>query len=372
MVTYFLLIGAFATTGLLYYLLANYNKGIIVYLKVSSFRIPLIKFTYLIGLLFAFSPVLVILTCRYGVGTDYFNYKNQVELFLAGSYKLDWGLGILVSFSNKVFGNFEGFIFLTSMITLVLFCSALLYRYKGKKCILSLFFMFCIYYGIWSNNIQQAMAMGIVVFALFCIEKNRLVMFVILVLFAGAIHNSAWAILPIYFVINHNPNKDNIVFWKFVLRVIFVIFAAIIIYTFFTMYGQSRGLMYSTYITKVSEGGRTNKFLLISILFYIPELIFMKRVLKKKNNMQIYYVLIFVELCLYIMTLYVAFMYRMAQYFSISHIFIINEILDIVTKKRDKQLMKLYFIGAMLIYTWFIYIYLGYYGLVPYKFIFSN
>lgn len=214
-----------------------------------------------------------------------------------------------------------------------------LYTYKRSKLpLLSI----CIYAGlpafiICFSGLRQSIAIGIIILSIFCIEKHKKVLFVLVVLFASAFHSSAIIFLiayPLYYVKFNNVTKLIFVMALPVIYLLreplFVIFSQLfkndaeiestgaitlfivfsLIYLFLIFFAddsdrQQNGLVNLFYMACVCQafGGvyntaiRVGYYFMVSLIIVLPNTIMSmkERGISKKNEYQIsYMILLFV------------------------------------------------------------------------------
>ncbi len=113
----------------------------------------------------------------------------------------DVGYEVFMKFTQLFSGNFIFFMFLTAVIFLVPF-SMLIYKYV--KSYLGIILAFLVYFALFTNIVnsfmRQAVALGVILFAIRYIQNRNWKMFFLLMAFVPTIHSSAIVATPLYFL----------------------------------------------------------------------------------------------------------------------------------------------------------------------------
>lgn len=315
------------------------------------------------------TPSVLLLSFRYGIGSDYFNYQRIYEEYiLFGESTLEWGYLMLMRFSDWMFKSYDGLVFLCAFLSVIIIMYWTLKYAQLKHIPLALLVLLAMNMGIWFNTMRQGIAISLCAIALICVKKSKFIGFLILVVLASLMHTTALILLPCYFLLNHKNKKTPMVFVVAKLLVI-----AGLIFAFVYFYEQisiENDLRFSGYYD-TEEGGTTPWFLIFSIFIILPELFCMPRVLQKDSKNIIYLFWIILEVIFFIIGLNVAFVFRIAEYFSVVHILLIPEIIMSSKSRATHYLLRIYYVVLFVIYFWLLYIYFGYSHIVPYEAIFA-
>lgn len=113
----------------------------------------------------------------------------------------DSGYEVFMKFTQLFSENFAFFMFLTAVIFLVPF-SMLIYKYV--KSYLGIILAFLVYFALFTNIVnsfmRQAVALGVILFAIRYIQNRNWKMFFLLMAFVSTIHSSAIVATPLYFL----------------------------------------------------------------------------------------------------------------------------------------------------------------------------
>lgn len=299
-------------------------------------------------------PSLLLAALRYGIGGDYFNYKTFYEEFLSYGYSQFEPLTeILMSLNDAIFHDYRWFVAIVAVITYILSMMWVLKNSDIEYSALAVAIFLCFYFGHSLNTMIQILAASVLMWSVVFFQKRKLIPFLILVGIATLIHSSALVFLPVYFIGGEKNDSEDIYSRGNILKVIAIVLACATLALIYFTVAQKYGWPYSGYIGKKSEGGYINVYLKLGILFYIPELLFMPKLLKTDKKYEMYYIFLMVEIIAFVMTLFVAYAFRLAYYFSFAHCIIIPGILKLCLNSKSRMVLMLYFCLALLFHFYF-------------------
>lgn len=322
----------------------------------------------LLSLIMIGMPVFFILGNRYGIGSDYFNYERIYDNYIL--YKksdMELGFKMLMRLSHSIFESFQGLVFITSFITVILMVNWILKEKTVQKAMM-IYIMFCMFFASWGNIIRQSIAMAIVVYSFRYIEERKVLKYVVIILVASLFHTSALILLPCYFFGRKRSDiitEKNVYSKTFFVKSLVIVIGLIITAALYLKLAVVMNLKFSGYLTS-NEGGTTSYFIRFAILLYIPEFVFLKNTIKNSQRYELYYLLVFSEMIFYLFGLKVTYGFRIAQYFSAAHIILIPGIINSINNNKEKKLVEFYFIVILLIQFIVLYIWFGYNGMMPY------
>lgn len=220
-----------------------------------------------IFLYFSFLLMFLVNVLRYPlIGTDMGRYYrhyinigmiNSLDSFL--NYDHEIGFKTLQFLVSHIFNNFQIYIVIVGVI---IFSSYAFYiRKYSVNYYLSIFFFITLgFYDFSFSGLRQAIAMAISLYAYNFAIKKKLKLFILATLLASLFHITAIVILPIYFLINYQLKRRDILFIipSFVL---FYLFRMRIGAFFNLLYYDSTETMYNS-----SDGFSGMAFLLIVII----------------------------------------------------------------------------------------------------------
>lgn len=161
--------------------------------------------------------VVLILVCglRYRVGTDFMAYyRNRVtDLNVVWRSLITFkepGIKILSFLSHAIYDNGQSLIFLSSLITVGLYCWTI-YRYHSMYLIAMLFYLFL---GDWQgsfNGVRQYLAAAILFAGHRFIPDRKLWQYCLVVFAATLFHTTAIVMILPYFLFNRKPDITQLV-----------------------------------------------------------------------------------------------------------------------------------------------------------------
>lgn len=175
-------------------------------------------FTIPFLILFVFAAI------RYDYGNDYWSYFDAFN-------SVKYGVSIsetekLYEFLLSLFPNFYLFIMFASLTTIYP-VHKLVQNHVHKRYVFFSLFVYCVnpyMFLISLSAIRQFLAVSMFVLAVYLAYKRNIVGYVVLVILAAMLHNSAILLLPAYFVVNDKAiNKKMIVY--VVIGVLFFLFS---------------------------------------------------------------------------------------------------------------------------------------------------
>lgn len=334
----------------------------------NLFKISYQKYQIWDYMLIALPPI-VLIALRYGIGEDYYNYKIFYEEYvLSGRSQFEPLAEAIMSINNYLFGNYQSFLAIVAILTFLLIVNWCIKSSNNDSLPLTVGIMYCFYFGNAMNTVFQVLAASVIMHSFYYVQKRNLIKFTVTVIIATLIHSSALVVLPLYFVILKQDNvEDNKRYLKTIIKIWSILIISIIFAYLFTKYGAMYKIAYSGYIGKYSEGGMINIYLKLAIFLYIPELYFMPSLLKSSKKYELYYILVVLEMACYVMSISVAYAFRMAYYFSFAHAIIIPAIIENCVFFKSKVIVKIYFIIVLLFWFIFITYICKYNGIYVYK-----
>lgn len=142
-------------------------------------------------------PILLISCFRYGVGTDYFHtYVPQFLSIVNGSYThyYEPGFYLLNLLVASLTSDPQWLIALCALLTLGLVYVVTVFLSDNYFMSILLFYLTYTYF-VSINNIRQALALAILLPALYFLVRKKKIAFVLLTILAGTMHQSAYYFL---------------------------------------------------------------------------------------------------------------------------------------------------------------------------------
>lgn len=142
--------------------------------------------------------LLLVTSCRYGLGTDYFSYQYHYNLIphdfasvLEADSHMDIGFRILM-FIFKSY-NLKFYIFTASIGFLTLILYLVTINKNSKKPIVSLFLLYSLYWLVYVNSaLRQGLTMALFIFAFYqFVNTKNTVRYILIILLASLFHKTA-------------------------------------------------------------------------------------------------------------------------------------------------------------------------------------
>jgi hypothetical protein len=168
-----------------------------------------------------FAGILLILAyLRYGIGQDYFAYEflfNRLQFSFLNEIKFgadqqEIGFRIIGSILKGIGFNYQMYLAFFATINIV-YIMKICKRYS-KNPTLSLFIFFCFYYLTWVfSGIRQGVVIAVGIYYLLrCIEQNKTLKFIVIVILLSLIHSSAITLLILYFISKIKFTKKKLIY----------------------------------------------------------------------------------------------------------------------------------------------------------------
>lgn len=305
-------------------------------------------------LLFLYSviAVLIVGTRTVGTGADtivYYDFYQKAlqpgtEEFIMNRFEPLFSLiGLLCARFNFSFTIFN---IIVVALTMLFFSKAIHCSSSDVTVSIFLYISFFLFYNMM-NQVRQALAMMIVLYAISYLRDNLKKKFIIWVIVASLIHMSSLIVLVLLLIYKLELSKK--VIRNYILIGIVSVLTSTLIF---------RVVSYLPFGHYLSESWRYGAFDKNAILNFIVRLtmlicamLFFKEISKKNKKISIYYHMIFICTILQAITVLNNAMGRITTFFFLAYLIIIPEIVT-NTKlfKKEKKLMYPMLICAFLIY----------------------
>lgn len=174
---------------------------------------------YIIGVLLPIIFFSLIIGLRYGVGVDYFSYRDAY--LYQGDRDLEPGFNLICSVLNYVgLPPFSLFI-LCAFLQLFIF-TRLTIKYPSIYSWSIYFYFTTLYLFFTINGLRQAIAFSCLVWAISYLFERNFLKYVVIIVLASTIHKSVLIFLPFYFFIHYDILKNRLVLITLYLISIFI------------------------------------------------------------------------------------------------------------------------------------------------------
>lgn len=320
---------------------SNFNRGI---LSKVYYWVPVLLFTFVFGI-------------RYGVGIDYFSYKDIYEGYDIGDILYvngEWLFYLICEMGHKLHLSVPIYFSILSFLQVLFIYLA----FKNRKLVLAYSILALFFTGIgisgFNNIIRQAVAFCIFVYALTLIERKKLLGYCMCMLLAFSFHLSAIILLPVYFLFNRGQNyiqstKVQIIILLCCYSISWLNLSNLISPTiqYLSMY-----LDYDGYFNTHYVDARNRSIFDIVIFFMNLLLVFYFSKVKTFYNDRLFdiiYTLFWVSICLGYLLNDISIMWRILAYFSYLK-FIIYGYYLYFFKNKLKYSYKNYVCGLLFVY----------------------
>lgn len=326
--------------------------------------------SYYCLMVLSFLPVLFVAAIRHEVGTDWPIYLEYYQGINEGTKAFSEKLfNLLNKFVGWTVKDFQGVIVLVAFFAYLFLFKALYEQSISVALSLLIFFVSSLFFASL-NQMRQAIAMPIMLYAYKYIRNKKPVRYILWCFAATFIHASSLVYLPLYFVIKFKPSVRRYVtiFGLCVvsLPVLQILFDILMQYTKYAWYSTS---VYNT-------GGQANNFYLLGFLFQMAMLVIMSYYrFSLPEEDSVYDGLLncyFLSTITLLFTPVLSQVLRVSQCFGYSQILLVPRVIDREKNRTRRIVLYMLIIGlytAKLLYDTY---YLGWNGVIPYQTIFTR
>lgn len=306
---------------------------------------------------------------HYTIGNDTANYVDfyskihwyEMEIFDISRFEKGYiALNLLIAKTNL---SYTFFLLVCAAITNFFVCRFIRENSKNM-CISFLLFVLCLFFFQEMNIIRQFLAMAIFLFSLKYIKERKLIKYIICILLAGMMHNSAFMMIPLYFLYGFKLNIKNISIIVFITLITYMFFHKILVNVTMIL-GLYQGYVESMY-------GSDKLGNVISFLMYLCIFIFLYIVSKNKDKTlfdEFMLLCVFILAILNFLAIKISVFTRVAMYLSVLITIAIPNFIENYIKTSDKKVMYFCILICFSIYCFVIlYFRPNWNYVVPYEF----
>lgn len=250
--------------------------------------------------------------------SDEYNYRQMVDAMKGVPFKInfsfeaEWISQMLYWISANIFKSNQSLILIAAIITnvsLVIFFSR---HVKSLSLVIFLYIAGGAYFTSM-NIIRQYMAVAIIVWCYDLAKKKKMILYFLLVILATGIHQSAWLMLPMYFVFRKKRLDGS---------AIFIIVAALFVFMNFQTIMSSmliEGSTYDHYLADILSGGYGVKLIRI-LVWLVPYFLLIIKFRYCEKNIRMDTTILFatlISVCVSIVSYKYVFFARIDVYFSV-------------------------------------------------------
>lgn len=287
--------------------------------------------------LIALAALICVSGFRYKVGTDYANYKDIYYLVgLADKIELkgEFLFNAFVKLLTIITSNVQILFFTTALITYILIFAALK-KYSINLTLSSYFLITTFTYYATMNGIRQYMASALLFYGFKHIYEGNFKKYLIYVLIAVSIHQSAFIMILVYFLArNRIDSKQNLIVTLCFIFAIVVYQPFVKVLSIFTQFTR-----FDNYIEvfKAADNGANILRILVAFMPVLVMFIFRKRA-REKFGEKVDIIMNMGALGMFFMALAwrQVFFARMSMYFDFYYLLIIPMICELFDKKTNR------------------------------------
>jgi len=304
------------------------------------------QYLYYLGSTYLFFILIFLISgLRYGVGTDFFSYKEIFDL----ESNIEPIFFLLIKSTKFIGGGYPLFIFIVFSLSfsIKLFSFHKLSYHKGFFLSVMLFCSFY-YIAYEMNAIRQGLSLSLTMLASYYAYKKNKIKYSVSVIIATLIHYTAFIFLPFYYMINYKISKKAALLWcifAFILSTNNSFNTLINLSTFFL--GEHE---ISARIMAYSSSEEFNNNLLISfstirrLLFFVLILYTYEFIDAKERIKQIIFWGAFISIILYLLFAQVGyFSTRLSVYYRVYECVWLSYLPFIFKKKSTKIFIIIFF-----------------------------
>lgn len=323
---------------------------------------------------------------RKGIGIDYSTYevifqKTQfmtVHDFVSSSFGYELGNYFIIKTGYVLFGNTQGVFVVYSILTIMLFVSAVMYYCNRISISISVSTMLFLFYSASFNIVRQSLAIAIISYSLRYIEKRQFGKYFLFVLLATSIHSTAVIMLPIYclYCVIEKKKKDEndkcvcVIRWKVIVSSFVIILLPL---GFRVLYNQISSIgIFNRYFDNYDI---VNNNIIMSYIMklpaFFPLLVMLKKNLMSDEKNAFYYMLFLLQCVFLSFGSSFKWAFRLSYYPMFSETILIGVTIKNVADLRQKLLLEIYYYLWYVLQFWLLYFVWGRDAIVPYVSIFE-
>lgn len=318
-------------------------------------------------------PTTFISGFRSGIGIDYkaylFMYNN---VGFSSIFRSSEPLYEFITYATKFIfqGQSWGIFLVTSLLTLFIILKGAEFFHKEASIAFVLFIYYMVYYIEGFNIIRQMLALALIFYSFRYLLNRNLIKFIITIIIAALIHNSA-IIALVFYLIPYKFTKKSALWTTFFYGTLFLI--PLLFDPIFKL--MSNLPIFSTYFNRYELVGQRNVDITILILetvtAVVPAILFWKTVVAKDPKYQL-----LVNICLlafpvrYIL-FSLDFAWRVNYYITSAQLLLIPLIVGAISKNFEKKVITTVFVIVYVLFFVYYYIFQVMGPGIPYKSVFS-
>lgn len=311
---------------------------------------------YILYFLLSFLLLFILIAFRSNqVGTDYEFVGDAFTRVVNNTYTesdVSWfgvplflmckGIGFVIG--DSVFA----FYFLIAFFSLFFLYKAILKNSTNPTISLFLMISFCLYYQMF-NQSRQMLAIVIVLYSYTYLKEKKFWKYFLVILLATMIHNSAFIMMPVYFLFHFKVDKKVFFFY--------IISSLLLFFSFDLIEAMINLTSYRKYIDTIYNVAFTPTTILNTILrafLFIISFIFYSKTKGEFGNKELLH---YAGLCLLVQVASMRFYFlaRLTTYFFIFYLFILADLYQYVITNLKGNKKKCLLFGVLFFTLFFLY-----------------
>lgn len=308
---------------------------------------------------------------RYGIGTDYESYIRIFNLISTGQdTRMEWAYFLINKTVAYFGGSIEVVFFLVGIIMFLFIYLTLKDHRKVISPGLGMFIFILFYYQMSFNTIRQVVAVAVLLYSFKFIKDRYFIRFLLLIILASGFHISSLIMIPVYFIYNligkQQRRITRLLFYTVTLLIVIGLDKLLI-----PILSNVESLnYYLKYLDQESTLESGFGFIIRQLPFLAVGFYLYTYIGKYDKNFSFYYFMFIVSI-LFGFTRFVGADYigRISLNFEIILVLLIPYLVRVLNNRRELFISWL-LVCYIVIHWWYIYVYVGSHGTIPYQWIF--
>lgn len=319
----------------------------------------------IICIMFISLPVILVLTNRFNVGTDYNNYLRMYNDYNSyGIYNYEWGTLAIFKLANLMGLEYKGVLFLFSFLGFGLASQFIRLHSSGKEYPLSVLFYLFLYFGPLCNIMAQTAAVSFLIVAYYGMKEQKTILTIVSIVLATMFHTSSIIMIAIYCLyVFDQKNK-----FRFVSAIV-LIFGISTLISPSLLTKVLNALGFSNYL-KYLDYNSIKTFLYLIIYrtpLYIIEILHKNSLIEKDRKNAFYYLLLLLEFICGVIGIRFSWIGRLMYSFSVSHVFVDAQIISMKENRNERIVLSLLIIAYYTIAFWLMHFFSGFDGIITFQ-----
>lgn len=269
--------------------------------------------------------------------SDEWNYRTMADAYKGVPFDInlfygnkEWLFSVLQWVAVNIFGSNQALIFLTALVTnvsIILFLRKYAYSFTFST------FLYISSGAFFTsmNIMRQYMAVAVILWCYPMAKKKKFVKYFLLVIVASFIHQSAWVMLPLYFVFAYDSKRNLSYVLIAAMLVVFVNFDRIV-------GGVLSHTSYEYYLENITDGGYGTGLIrvLAWLVPYCLIMLYQKKLQERFGASRLFIYCVILCVCILVVSLKYVFVARFEVYFVVPAYAVLGMIPLLFTDRSKK------------------------------------